>query len=172
MSFNKEDHSVLRELDEQPVRPMKLNDFFSLFKNREELLKWYDNPESWCQRVDELFNEPLIFSVSKKHTPKKELKNAFSELLAAYAEVKLLPTKVRRATVGREWKLYEHRILPLIDLTLWAEINNVEIKNRVLRGALYDDTPYLPHELKSKVYPWMELALDISFIEGLTEPTF
>ena len=109
-------------------------------------------------------DEAIWLSVDLSNYTDKELVHIFKEFLPIWrSELDIPEPQNILGKDSEQKKLFEYRVIPLIDLLIWSNLNAISIPNRIMAVALFPDGEKGEIEFLQTILPFVKKVLDIKY---------
>ncbi|EKR1728945.1 TPA_asm: hypothetical protein G4L33_001154 [Salmonella enterica subsp. enterica serovar Madelia] len=110
------------------------------------------------KNVPEYFNHRILLDLWLAEATDNEILSSIKKLLPEWRrelsvpEPDILPR--RRMGLKTIQKLIQNRVLPILDILLWGELNNKEVSNAILSHVVFQDDPKDSQVIKETIRPY------------------
>lgn len=151
------------------VTPTSLYDCLSVIGGAKDLVVSDAMKYLYVDGFDNAFSSPKVHLSINLHGNDSYIINELLVVLAKYREIRSIPNPSKKVTATSVRKLQLYRILPYLDLYLWAKNLGKEIKPSVMAVALFPKGEMGERDVREKAHSYALAAIEPQFIFSISE---
>lgn len=162
-----QDKRVRRSVPFIGTRLVNALSFGDIFSVPDEVQPDPDNFDDWFVKFDDVIpnGTKFHFSIDLNATDEAILKEFKRNLIAYRTELNIQEPKKPTETIFS--KLSQYRVLPYIDLWIWAESIGCKIKHGVMCRALFPNGEKDEYQLRMQVIPLADEVMTVAFLNSI-----
>lgn len=152
------------------IRPARLDEIFGNIAEHEwdEL---FDDLDKYCAVIDDRPKHDLDATAGYVRidfaSTNKQIKASMDKVIELYRDHLDLPEPTKHMTESKVRLFHQHRVLQVLDLQLWAEINDTWITDEVMAEKLFSDKGHTADNFRKNVKPLLKLAKSAAYAKAL-----